>query len=124
MDFTLAPLLNAAALDHHHGIEQMIQGSPLVAAAAAAAPAAAPANSNSDDSDNEDEESPPATKKPKKKHSSQTNARRPDGKFISNNSTTAIKNYLNHPESDTHKLQTNQKLLETVSLNWLHMPSY
>ena len=107
MDFTLAPLLNAAALDHHHGIEQMIQGSPLVAAAAPAAPA-----NNSDDSDITVS---PATKKPKKKHSSLTNARRPDGKFLANNSTTAIKNYLNHPESDTHKLQTNQKLLETAA---------
>ncbi|KAL7492241.1 hypothetical protein ACHAWT_001408 [Skeletonema menzelii] len=105
MDFTLSPLLNAAALNHHHGIEQLI-GSPPAAAAAAAA--AAPASS---DSDNEE---PPVAKKPKKKHSSATNARRPDGKFLPKTNTIAT-NYLNHPESDTHKLQTNQQLLDTAS---------
>ena len=106
MDFTLAPLLNAAALNHHHGIEQLIHEQPPPPAAAAAA--------SSYDDEEEDQE-PPAKKK--KKHSSTTNARRPDGKFVSknNNTISATTNYLNHPESDTHKLQTNQRLLDTAA---------
>ncbi len=99
MDYTLAPLLNAAALNSHHGIEQLIQQPPPPFAAAAA-----PAPASSDD--DEIQQQPPPTKKKKaRKKSTSTN-------------TTILKTTplnLNHPDSDTHKLQTNQQLLDTAS---------
>lgn len=86
-DITLAPLLNAAALANH-GIEQLIHHQPQPPPFAAAAAAGS------------DDEEPPAKKKAKKKPQ---------------NNNTITNNYLNHPDSDTHKLQTNQLLLDTAS---------
>jgi len=85
-DSTLEPLLNAAALAND-SVEQLIQ--PFTAAAASWA-------TGGDDN----EEEPPTKKRVAKKKTS----------LINLNSLQ-----LNHPNSDTHKLQTNQLLLETAS---------
>ena len=84
-DFTLAPLLNAALHANYNYGIQQLIESPLRAAAAAALP---PSEGGS------------PKKIAKKKKSTANNVHN---------------NYLKHPNSDSHKLETNQLLLETAS---------